>query len=221
MVINSTAQNTSMLKHLIIVYAPGYGGNFLQRLFSLGQETVPHLSLKELDTAAKIDNKTIESRLSSYRFSRVKQDYYNWQKFHRAWMGLEHYNQIMSKLDQKQFSHIVFAVHYPEYVKYKHIIDSVESFTLFCVDLDLNKYQSWLDQAQQELFFRYRLNELENYIEFSYSVSKEKHINLSNILNDNQGFLTEYNRFCELNNLKSQYPYALDLYEDWNSVRGL
>lgn len=203
-----------MPKHIIIVYNPGYAGNFLQRLFSLGNEVVPQIPLNYLG----IDSLDI-NRLELYSFKDVRSSFLNWQKFHRAWPTFYDYEKLKLKFfDNQDYTHVVFAMHFPEYEIFINDLNQISDIEYYYVDLDLSKYQKWINLSQKDLNYRYRLDEAERYDSLR-SNSKFKRIDLTSMLDSKPLFEMEYIHLCELMNLTVRLEDAVKLYDDWFDVR--
>lgn len=205
------------LEHFIIVYNPGYAGNFLLRLFSLGEDVVPQLPVSLLDkNNLKIYNTT--ERMDLYSFSSVRSTYLNWQKFHTNWMGFNHCDKINDIL-YPNYKRIVFAMHVPEFEMHKIKIQSVQKMKYFYVDLDLEKYGNWVDSAQQDLNFKYRVDEKSKYQQLLDNGAPDQLINLTAMLDSLEGFLQEYCRICSLMKIAPLMEQAVTLYKEWYATR--
>ena len=205
------------LEHFIIVYNPGYAGNFLLRLFSLGEEVVPQLPvnlLVENDSQVYSPN----DRLDLYSFSTIRSQYMNWQKFHRDWIDFSHYEKLNCML-RPDYKHIVFAMHVPELEIHEPVLQSIQNVKYFYVDLDLEKYNRWISVAQQDLHFKYRLDEKSKYQYLVECASSDQLINLTAMLESSDKFLQEYRRICTVMNITPVEEQALKLYREWYDTR--
>lgn len=211
-------ETINKIKHAVIVYNPGYAGNFLQRVFSLGKEVVPQIPLHLLEDNYNLryyDNR----RLELYSFKQVRNNYLNWQKFHRAWPTFYDYDKIKSKIESTDgYTHIVFSMHYPEYENLINDLNQTQEVKYFYVDLDLTKYQSWINKAQQDLNYKYRVGELESY-EILKQDSKFNKIDLTRMLESEDSFEQEYISICNLLGIDSNIESAILLYRDWFETR--
>jgi len=201
------------LKHIIIIYNPGYAGNFLTRVFSLGDEVVTHFPKQTL--LSNIVN--MDKKISLYSFSQVNNNYLNWQKFHRAWPDFYDYELFKLKFKETNCTHIVFSMHEPEFNKHLIKLQSIKNIEFLFVDLNLEKYENWINKSKQYLNFKYRLDEELNYFELSKKITNK--INLSKIIESEEGFLSEYQRICSIVGIQEYIPEATILYKDWYSVR--
>ena len=205
------------LEHFIIVYNPGYAGNFLLRLFSLGEEVVPQLPVNLL---VENDSRVYSSddRLDLYSFSTIRSQYMNWQKFHRDWTDFSHYEKLNCTL-HPDYKHIVFAMHVPELEMHKPALQSIQNIKYFYVSLDLEKYSSWIDSAQQDLNFKYRIDEKSKYQFLVDRAAPDQLINLTAMLDSPDKFLQEYCRICTVMKITPVKDQALVLYRDWYDTR--
>lgn len=218
------------LRHIIIVYNPGYAGNFLIRLFSLGTEVVPLISSEVLTNLTNDLSKIISGenrlqtystneRLNLYLFKSVRSTYLNWQKFHREWTDFGHYDRIKLISGYESYSHIVFAMHVPELKWHSSIINTIQDATYFYVDLDLKKYGNWITSAQKDLNFKYRTDETFKYDLLLKNADPDYKIDLTAMLNSEDEFLKEYHRVCSIMNIQPVDEAALLLYRDWYATR--
>lgn len=209
----------SELRHIFIVYNPGYAGNFLQRLISLDTSTVPALYKDELSEHEyeKIDN---ADRLEKYKFSKIKKQQGDWQQFHhRAWVDFFDYKETIKISGIERYKNICFAMHEPEYTKCKNLIDQIENKIIFGVFLDEVLHSRWLTESQKSLRFLYRLEEKQFYQKMMSLLPKENIIDLNRILESEVGFLNEYQRICQIINIEYHPDEPLELYRDWSACR--
>ena len=197
------------------MYNPGYGGNFLVRLFSLGPETCPQLPIDLLSEYEIIPDLDISQRLQLYSFKNVKTNFSHWQSFHRSWVDFLNHGEMFNKRNEK---HRVtfFSMHHPEMCLQLSNIKTLEG-KIVGTDLDLNLYKGWLDKSQKELLFKFRLDEFENYINWLPEVDNK--ISLTEILTGVDNFVFEYEKFCKIFEIESHVDSALTLYKDWVDVR--
>lgn len=214
------------MKHIYIIYNPGYAGNFLQKLFSLSTETVPSLYQTDLNTP--IVNLSTEERIEKYKFSNVLTNVNSWQAYHRKWADMYQYLDIMKAILPQQFKYIIFSMHEVEYQlfnsmrvrnhEYAPIMLPINSIVLG-VSLDLTKYGTWIKNTQQALKFIYRLEEKQFYNKFINSLQKDKIINLTKMLDSYTGFCDEYVRVCKVIGLEPDIESATLLWDDWYETR--
>jgi hypothetical protein len=201
----------------IIVYNPGYAGNFLIRLFSLGTDIVPQMPINMIQVS--IPYYSIDQRLSLYSFSKVREQHLNWQKFHREWMDFQKYENINDLLVDCNYTHIVFAMHAPELELYSSRIQTIQDVKYFYVDLDLEKYGNWIKSAQRDLNFKYRIDEIFKYNLLLENAHPDYKIDLTAMLNSEDDFLKEYHRVCSIMQIIPIDEAALLLYRDWYATR--
>lgn len=202
----------------IIVYNPGYAGNFLIRLFSLGTDIVPQMPITVIQDGS-IPYYSVDQRLSLYSFSKIRDRHLNWQKFHREWIDFQHYEIINNLLVDCNYTHIVFAIHVPELELHSSVIHTINNVTYFYVDLDLEKYGNWIRAAQKDLNFKYRIDETFKYDLLIENADPDYKIDLTAILDSEDKFLKEYNRVCLIMKIQPVDEAALLLYRDWYATR--
>ena len=206
------------MKTVIILYMPGHAGKFLSRLFALDSETMPVLPRQTLiqciEKAHIPDN---FDRLKSYRFSSALLDFNTWQEFHQHHADFKDSSmyQLLNIFCKEKFSRVVFHMHPHEFIA---DFDPRSTTELYYVDLDLGRWGSWVDSQQQKLNFYHRPDERE---QFHGLIEKYKMqpISLDRLLENQQSFLTEYNRVCGLMGIVPLPQQALLLRQDWMSVR--
>lgn len=207
------------MKHIIILYLPGHAGNFLTRLFSLGNETLPHLPVNLLEQYIYTGKPNEHlNRLELYSFKEVFK-YYDWQQFHRAWADFRYYTkyELLNVFYNSKYS-ITHAIHPFEFKMLEHGIELLDQTEFYYVDLDLEKHSAWVDSQQQKLKFYLRDNEVDDFhlLKDQYHMQA---ISLTNILKSDNEFLKEYVRVCNLMSLAPNTDQALLLYQDWIKVR--
>lgn len=208
------------MKTVIVLYLPGHAGNFIARLFSLGNETMPLLQQSmmqhHLETATDIPD--YFDRFENYRFSNVPKKFDDWQQFHRSFADYKEYSnyRLLNLFCKRKYSRIVFPLHPHEFVADFYNQSGPE---FYYVDLDINQWGTWVNEQQTKLNFQYRPNEHEQF----YNL-KETHgmqaISLNHMLHSQQSFLTEYHRVCNIMNIPANPEQALNLRDDWMVVRG-
>lgn len=197
---------------------PGHAGNFLTRLFSLSPETMPHLSRHKLNES--IVNKKLENfnRLDAYSFNQAN-DYVDWQKFHRGFTDFYDSNQIqlLNQLCLNAYTNVVYSIHPEEFIKFSNDIKQ-KDVDLYHVELDLNKFNNWVEQSQKKLKFITRSSESNNFLKI-ISTHPSKAISLTKMLESEESFLDEYIRVCALMKITPLKNQAIDLYQNWRSIR--
>jgi hypothetical protein len=207
------------MKTVIILYLPGHAGNFVARLFSLGNETMPLLEKTRLQSSLESSQEISDNfdRLENYRFSSVPTRFDNWQQFHRSFADYKEYSsyRLLNLFCKRKYSKIVFPLHPHEFVSdFNNQPDS----EFYYVDLDINHWGAWINDQQTKLNFQYRNNEHEQFHELKETYNM-KPISLDQLLHSQQCFLTEYHRVCGVMNISTNTEQALDLRHDWMTVR--
>ena len=206
------------LTHTIIVYNPGYAGNFLVRLFSLGTEVMPQIPINFLNNTT-LDSYNTAQRLELYSFSKVRNSYSNWQKFHKQWLDFQHYENMDNMSYTDNYTHVMFSMHAPELELYSSKLQTIEKVNYFYVDLDLDRYGSWIDSSRQDLNFKNRVDEDLKYKLLLDSSASDQRINLTVMLNSKDEFLQEYRRVCALMGFTPLDESAATLYDGWYDTR--
>jgi hypothetical protein len=198
---------------------PGYAGNFLSRLFSLGNETMPQLPCSMLEEYISTGKPDLNlDRLELYSFQKAL-DASSWQQFHREWADFHNQSQFqLLNVFYNSKRSMAYQIHPHEFLKLEHNIKQLDQAEFYCVELDLVKYGAWVDKQQQKLNFIVRENEASDLqtIKLKY---RPNSISLTNILDSESGFLKEYIRVCELMKLIPQSAQALELYRNWARIR--
>jgi hypothetical protein len=207
------------MKTVIVLYMPGHAGNFVSRLFSLDPTTMPlirqQLMTESIDQGLEIPDSF--DRLTNYRFSKVSDEFDSWQEFHRAYADhKDHVSyRLLNVFCNQKYVRIVFPLHPSEF---GHDISGPDETEFYYVDLDLDRWGSWVDASRQKLHFEDRPNEQENFEHYKNSYNM-KPISLSLLLENESAFLQEYNRVCKEMNISPDTEQALALYTDWYSSR--
>lgn len=206
------------LKHIFIIYYPGYAGNFLQRIFSLSENSAPIFYKEELEKKSFFELGLIE-KLEKYRFSKIDRTFPDWQQYHRSWADFYDYDDIIDLLPEGEYKSICFSMHEPEYNFFKTKIDAIDNKIILGVDLDQSYWSSWLENSQKNLKFIYRFEENKFYQKLISELPSKHVIDLNKILDSENGFLEEYHRICDLTEIQEQKILALELYRDWFDCR--
>lgn len=204
------------IKHIIIVYNPGYAGNFLARLFSLDRTVCPQVKLNWAINDLDIFN---TPRLNLYTFKEVVTQYESWQSFHREWSDLYNYHLLGTYFKEKNFSSIVFACHEPEFQLHQDLITSFDDKIILGVKIKDCTNLEWINLAQKDLNFKYRYQEKEFYSKFINSLDNTNLIDFDKILKSETDFLEEYNRISKLISIDADNSTALKFYQEWYAER--
>jgi len=208
------------MKTVIILYLPGHAGNFIARLFSLGHDTMPLLEKSLLQsylaTAQEIPNDF--DRLENYRFSNITERFDDWQHFHRSFADYKECTKyrLLNTFHRQKYSRIVFPLHPYEFSN-DHVSQYDSEF--YFVDLDQSRHGSWVNEQQKKLNFQYRSDEHQQFNNLK-QLNSMRSISLDQLLASVESFQTEYHRVCELMNISADTEQALQLRQDWMSVRG-
>jgi hypothetical protein len=204
-------------KTILIMYMPGYAGNFLLRLFGLSKSLMPHLEKRILKNLLDSNMPVSEDfdKLSKYKFSSIPKIYKNWQDFHRAYADMLDYSdyRLLNLMSGFRYN-FIFSAH-PYEINTSFVeIDQTE---FYYVELD-TKLEQWVNQQQKKLNFveRPMEKELFDLLKNKYRMSP---IYLIEMLISEQNFVNEYRRVCKLMKIEPCVEQALILLSDWKSVR--
>jgi hypothetical protein len=208
------------MKLIIILYMPGYAGNFLTRLFSLSPETIPQIPIQNL-----IDGEipTFTSRADFYSFKSVNTQYLDWQKFHRDWPDFHNRELVnfFNTLYPTPFSCVVYSMHAVPFPDFEQEILTQTEHDFYWVEL-ADEYLPWVLENQKKLNFENRPNyhsELEQFNKIKNKHSM-KPISLTRMLESEDTFMEEYLKIVQEMSLTPDVDAAKTLYHDWFAVRG-
>ena len=95
---------------------------------------------------------------------------------------------------------------------------SIEPEDFFHIELDLQRWGHWVRQEQQRLQFVQRHDEGQQFEQLKIKF-KTKPIDLNKMLDNNDNFVEEYLRICNLMKLTPVVDQALSLRKDWYDTR--
>lgn len=206
------------MKTVVIMYIPGHGGNFVQRLFGLSPEFMPILSRKMLhllvDTWRPIP--TPWPKLSSYYFHQVLARHQTWQNFHRATADfLDHPDYRLLNFIHRFEYNFIYAIHPWELQTKFRELDQTE---YYYIELD-SQYNQWVAKEQQRLGFVVRPGEYELFVELQ-NQHQMKPISLTDMLQESQDlFLAQYHKICATMHITPIEDQALMLWTNWLDTR--
>jgi hypothetical protein len=208
------------MKIIFIMYMPGHAGNFLTRLLSLSPETIVQLPKSQLREA--ITNSTvphIERRVDLYKFDQVFKEHGTWQTFHRAWPDFADRDMLeqFDNIHQTKNKNVVYAIHPFEFWLFQKEIRSIKDAEFYNVTLS-SKYATWVAQSMEKLKFKNRDNEKSLFVEYSTEYDM-KSIDLTSMLDNQEGFEAEYIRICNDITLTPVQDQANELYQNWKKER--
>ena len=201
-----------MNKHVnLIIYKPGYGGHFIQQLFSLDNSTYFWKSSKitTLDRKDHYSFQNIYSRFgtwinhhTSFYFPTKVCDNFLFQDSSSSILNLgihpaEYYSlDLVNQILQDHCTIKYFQVILSE--KLTHVIDQFKNF---------NHHFPYLRPGEHE-------QDIELMTRYNPEI-----INFDNFVLGEDLFLSEYNRLCSLFNVPVDSATALELYRDWYAER--
>ena len=200
-----------MNKHVnLIIYKPGYGGHFIQQLFSLDSSTYFWKSSKI----------TTLDRKDHYSFQNIYSRFGTWINHHTSFYFPT--KVCDNFLFQDSSSSILnLGIHPAEYYSLdlvNQILQDHCTIKYFQVILS-EKLTHVIDQFKNFNHFPFlRPGEHEQDIELMTRYNPEI-INFDNFVLGEDLFLSEYNRLCSLFNVPVDSATALELYRDWYAER--
>ena len=200
-----------MNKHVnLIIYKPGYGGHFIQQLFSLDSSTYFWKSSKI----------TTLDRKDHYSFQNIYSRFGTWINHHTSFYFPT--KVCDNFLFQDSSSSILnLGIHPAEYYSLdlvNQILQDHCTIKYFQVILS-EKLTHVIDQFKNFNHFTFlRPGEHEQDIELMTRYNPEI-INFDNFVLGEDLFLSEYNRLCSLFNVPVDSATALELYRDWYAER--
>jgi hypothetical protein len=206
------------MKTVIVMYMPGHGGNFIQRLFGLSPEFMPILSRKMLRLLVNSWRPMPGSwpKLSSYYFHQILARHQTWQNFHRDTADfLDHIDYRLLNCIYNFEYNFIYSIHPLELQTKFQELDQTD---YYYVDLD-TQYDQWVDKEQQRLGFVVRPNESELFVQL-----KQRHqmhpISLTAMLEQSQDlFLTQYHKICTAMQITPVEDQAIMLWNNWLDTR--
>lgn len=201
------------MRSIFVLYLPGHAGHMISRLFGLSPEAMPLIEKNALETA---DISTV-NKLDTYQFVDVKSRFQTWQKFHHEYANYKDSNmlRIINAVSGHCYSCIIYPIHPYEF---HHDFRKIDETEYYYVDLDLDRWGSWVEQQRAVLRFKTRHNEQKYFEEYKNSHNMEL-ISLTKMLESDQGFQEEYLRVAHAMNITPVLDQATVLFNDWKSVR--
>jgi hypothetical protein len=186
------------MKNITVVYRPGYGGHFLQRLFSLDLNTKPVVNAK--DYPSFID--TLDSRLSYYSFNNVTK-FNHWSDFHFYDLHQHPNNNYHTRMLQSHCTQFNFTTESDVLLvtlsKSKFANCFIEGFRAS------NNYFPAISNTEVQL--EEKITNTRNYIT----------VDLDKFFSDD--WIDEYIRISSLLNIDIHIQHATSLYHSWHSAR--
>jgi len=186
-----------LTKKIAIVYLPGYGGNFLESLFSLDSSTTPLWEINGTDTPL--------SRVDSY--IKLRQ--------HKKIVHLGDYELKKVSVNVSQYRYVVECVH-PHEFDFRQSPDQI-----FLVDLDWSDFSNyWLVESKKSFDYqiaRFRPDETEKNLQIQETYNT-KIIDLNCFL-DQSRWKSEYQRINQQLELPNHFDAADRLFAFWYNLR--
>lgn len=195
----------------VIVYPPGFAGNFLALVLSLDKRTFPWIP-------AGVTLESDEQRKEFYSFSAL-------QDSNKAWQG--HHDRfdprINTFLKSSEYDTMIWRVHpYVYYEMYKdmlsQVVEPVAKINFLSVHASSEIEYEHVDKFNERNklnFFGHEHKFLEKF-EAEHDTFK---ISLDNLFSTEEKFLEEYERINSFLQLTNHYEDALWLYRDWRKAR--
>lgn len=212
------------MKVKVILYSVGSGGNFLGRVLSLDDRTVPVGAVGPLSTEQRY-NKYCYNNIIEAIGGRFDQQQANGLS---AWVNIELNDmympmtlgmEVLSKLN----SIVVEPMHprlYQDKIQYFGPDDQIELLYVdptncedWIVDQRLHK-GACLGESREQILAE-TLQEIELLKQLAGNAPA---ISLEKIIASDTDFLNEYNRVCGICNLDAHGTYALGIYQSWRQT---
>ena len=157
---------------------------------------------------------------SQYYYDTVRIDHGgDWLAFHDAWAGIYDHTLYASLIDLgEQYDKIAYQIHPHEFTKFETDIVALPRKTMFYVDLDLEKYGTWLRKESDRIGCKPRKDEYAIGVELCKKYDMHV-INLTAIIDSETGFVAEYMKLCGKLTIKPVLHHATVLYENWKKHR--
>jgi hypothetical protein len=110
---------------------------------------------------------------------------------------------------------VIYPIHPYEFHYDFQVIDETDCYY---VDLDLAQWGEWVEQQREKLKFVDRPEEHKHFETYK-TLHNMKAISLTKMLGSNQEFQEEYLRVAQSMNITPMLSQAVELFEDWKSVR--
>lgn len=197
----------------VIVYIPGYAGNFLQLLLSLDPSTYPWLPEETADP---------NNRKNLYSFKKLQDKENIWLSHHLQ------YDWPLNKFtnsEQKEFNNLVMSIHPNNF--YMNI-DQLQSLTddikinYLCIEVSDLVKSIHIDQFKERNggFPHVREGDIENYDKFKKEFNPFV-INLDMMFATETEFVNEYSKVCKHLSLARQDNAAIEFYQNWREARSV
>lgn len=186
------------MQQLTILYLPGHGGRFLERLFSLHATVAPILTPEQHQTY-------YNDRLSLYSFSKYT-EYRSWLQFHNE------VHDRASVLDDPIYNFSITAAHPGD------LLDTTGT-RLIAVNLTYSPFNNfWMHAFHMHNNFAptIRVQDIVNYSNFKDSA--EITLTLDSFLLET-GWEDEYYKICNHVGIPTDIDLAKQLHSSWHSAR--
>lgn len=210
----------------LLVYLPGYAGNFIRFLLSLDDKTYP---IHHKDTY--YDGSISRKKLYSYKNLFWKHS--NWENFEQSFIS-----PLQKPLDlflaQNDYTMTTINLH-PGYKKTSlgYFDFFKETYQVYLDKMNINYLQVSLSEHYRPVIFDFMKTVTNNVWRDLYKDEQKDLlentkftntyqpyiINLDSFLKGPDTFVTEYHSLCDYLKLNKNTDDALDLYEEWYSAR--
>ena len=212
------------MKAHIILYSVGAGGNFLGRVLSLDDCTIPVGAVGPLTTEERYNKYCYNNIIDSIggKFNQPQQNGLS------AWVNIELTDMYMPmKLGMELLTELDSTIVEPTHPhlykdKIQHFGPDDEIHLLYvdptdCIDwiVDQRLHKgATLGETRKQIYAE-SLKEIELLKELA---GTSPAISLKKIIQSDTDFLAEYHRVCEICNLQSHETYALGIYQSWRQT---
>ena len=202
----------------LIIYKPGYGGNFITFLLSLDSSTKPYVP----------KNTTLENdsdRMIFYSYKNIVQRYGKWMNHHNAFFFENKEVMLESFINDPKYDMYTLSMHPTHFYNYnfKETIDRNQGLKVNYIVINLSSNLEYLiDNFKKQNNSFPTLGWNEDELNNSYIQSYNPYsIQFDNFMFGQSKFLEEYRKMNEFLNLTVHTTNALKLYDDWYMERNI
>jgi len=203
----------------LIVYRPGFVGNFTKLVLSLDPSTQPYGSFDNFCSFEPID---ITARKSTYSFQSLQNPNNFWHNHHLTVLtDIEAFFH-----ENNPYQILNFAVHPPEF--YRDIEPLLERLNQQCKInfISIVASDAGIEQHVEEfkrrngnsINDRIRMQEIECYHKFNSDYDPIR-VSLDEFFSTDEAFINEYLRISTLLDVPLHIDHAIEFYHDWRLAR--
>ena len=202
----------------LIVYKPGYGGNFITFLLSLDSSTKPYVPK---NTTLTNDSE----RMIFYSYKNINHRYGMWRNHHNAFFFENIEERFQSFLNDPIYNTYTISIHPTHFYDYnfKESLARQHNLKINYIVINLSSNLEYLiDNFKKQNNNFPNLGWNENELNDSYIQSYNPYvIQFDNFMFGRDQFLEEYTKMNTFLNLPMHTENALKLYDDWYIERNI